>query len=137
MPQAWPPVPTGRRLESSQRRPRAVPPILCADTHACRVTAAKFQRAAKYTLASVRLGWRFQLSPISCTRAAGDPGVPELTDRCVSVSIVSLDSGEAQSAESSGQNLTFDTHRLGLESTLSGRSLLLAATQVHAPFPVI
>jgi hypothetical protein len=41
---ARPPAPAGRGLESSQRRPRAVPPILCGDTHACRVTAAKFQR---------------------------------------------------------------------------------------------
>ena len=142
MSQAWPPAPTGLRLESSQRRTRAVPPILCADTHACQVTAAKFQRAAKYTLASVRLGWRFQSSPISCTRdllisrgasASPDPGVPELNDRCVSVSIVRLVSGEAQSAESNGQNLTFGTHRLGPESTLCRRSCRVPRIQALLP----
>ena len=44
MPRAWLPAPAGRCLESSQRRPREVPPISCKDTRACWFTAVKFQR---------------------------------------------------------------------------------------------
>src|SRR6516164_8631501 len=61
MPRAWLPAPAGRCLESSQRRPREVPPISCKDTRACWFTAVKFQQL-QVTLASDRLRRRFQSS---------------------------------------------------------------------------
>ena len=114
-PRAWPPAPAGRCLESSRRRPRAVLPIFCGDTHACQVTAASFSDR-KCTLTSDRLRRRCQSSPVSCTRdllisgGARTLAFPSLTTAAPAL-YFQLDGGGAQSTES-GCGATLSAERV-------------------------